>query len=340
MRNLKNETSGLKQVIQYIVSAAITLILLCPISNAVRAEEKSYLRIVSYNVENLFDTKDDSLKNDDDFLPEGLQHWTYHRYRDKLSHIAQVISGIGEWQAPAIVGLVEVENDSCLYDLCRWHLKRRFYPYKYVLEEGRDLRGINPAILYDSTRLQLIYKEPIAVDLGGREQPTRDILHCLFAVINEENENSERLHIYVCHFPSQRGGTAETNEKREIARCVLKQHIVSLLTAEPEAQIIAMGDFNSAPADNIPPLVNLMTDYLKSDKGTHKFHGTWTCLDQFYVSESLIEKLSKAYIFSPEWLLTEDEKYMGKQPYRTYIGPRYLGGYSDHLPIYIDLGVE
>lgn len=327
----------MQQTIRHIVASVITLILLIPICQAAGDEENLYLRIMSYNVENLFDTRDDSLKNDDDFLPNGAQHWSYHRYRDKLGRIAQVISAVGEWQAPAIVGLVEVENDSCLYDLCTWHLKRRYFPYKYMLEEGPDERGIDPALLYDTTKLQLINKESITITFTKGEQPTRDILYTCFALQNEEDSIAGKLHVYVCHFPSQRGGAAETNEKREKARMVLKMHVDSLLAAEPDAQIIAMGDFNSLPANNIPPLINMMTDYLKKDEGTHKFHGKWTCLDQFYVSQALIGKLSKASIFAPDWLLTDDDKYMGKQPYRTYLGPRYLGGYSDHLPIYIDL---
>lgn len=312
------------------------LILLTPNCIAAGDEESSYLRIISYNVENLFDTKDDSLKNDNDFLPDGAQHWTYRRYRNKLANIAQVISAIGEWEVPAVVGLIEVENDSCLFDLCKWHLGRR-YPYAYILEEGPDERGIDPGLIYDTTTLQLVKKESVRIALGKSEQPTRDILHSQFAIADDNGTSQHNLHIYLCHFPSQRGGAAETDEKRTVARNTLKAQIDSLLLAEPDAWIIAMGDFNSAPADNIPPLVNLMTGYLKKDEGTHKYHGKWTCLDQFYVSPSLLPHLSEPHIFAPDWLLKEDEKYLGKQPHRTYIGPRYQGGYSDHLPIYIDL---
>lgn len=294
------------------------------------------MRIVSYNVENLFDTKDDPQKNDDDFLPDGAQHWSFYRYKNKLSQIAQVISAIGEWEAPALVGLVEVETDSCLYELTRWHLKRRFYPYKYVLKEGPDERGIDPGLLYDSTRLQLIHKESIRVILSNYEQHTRDILYCRFATLMKAEATEDTLHVFVCHFPSQRGGAAETDDKRNAARETLKTYTDSIIGADPEALIIAMGDFNSQPENNLPPLINLMTAFNGTETGTHKYQGRWTCLDQFYVSEAMQNRLSQPMIFAPEWLLEEDTKYMGMKPKRTYLGPRYLGGYSDHLPIYID----
>ena len=90
-----------------------------------KAQQPAPIRIVAYNVENLFDTKNDSLRNDDEFLPDGTNHWTYSRYLTKLGHIAQVIAAIGEWTPPAIIGMVEVETDSCLIQLRKWHLGKR-----------------------------------------------------------------------------------------------------------------------------------------------------------------------------------------------------------------------
>lgn len=328
----------MKKAYRYIIAIS-AIILLNPIRQTAGAEENLYLRIVSYNVENLFDIKDDPEKNDDDYTPEGAQHWTFYRYKNKLSQIAQVVSAIGEWQAPALVGLIEVETDSCLYELTRWHLKRRFYPYKYVLEEGPDERGIDPGLLYDSTMLQLIHKESIRVDLQNSEQHTRDILYCCFATIRDNHYEQDTLHVFVCHFPSQRGGTAETQDKRDKARATLQARTDSILDADPEALIIAMGDFNSEPKDNIPQLKNLMTEYAGKNEGTHKYQGRWTCLDQFYASSALLKRLGKPMIFAPDWLLEEDTRYMGKKPKRTYVGPRYLGGYSDHLPIYVDFNL-
>lgn len=302
------------------------------------------MRIMSYNVENLFDTAPDSLHADGEFLPDGAYHWTYSRYRTKLAHIAQVISAVGEWQAPALVGLLEVENDSCLQDLLHWHLPRRFYPYRSILIEGPDERGIDPALLYDSTRLQLLCAEAIPVRFSDSDQHTRDILYAAFSLRQEalnfekeERGHRDTLHVFLCHFPSQRGGAAESEERRSIARSTLLGSVSHILERDSSALIIAMGDFNSTPADNMQPLVNLMLPWNGTDAGSHKYQGRWTCLDQFCVSRALAQHLSKPTVFSPDWLLEDDEKYLGKKPRRTYVGPRYVGGYSDHLPIWVDM---
>ena len=303
-----------------------------------KAQQLSPIRIVAYNVENLFDTKNDSLRNDNEFLPDGSYHWTYSRYLTKLSHIAQVIAAIGEWTPPAIIGMVEVETDSCLIQLRKWHLGRH-YPYKSILIEGPDTRGIDPGLLYDTTRLQLIDYQSISVGDRNGEWHTRDILHCSFAKVDSTEAQSQGLlHLFLCHFPSQRGGAALSANKREIARQVLFRAADSILQADSSALILAMGDFNSDPQNNLLPLLhNLMIPFAKADRGTYKYHGIWSCLDQFYASNALLPLLSEPHIFAPEWLLEDDPKYLGSKPFRTYVGPRYKGGYSDHLPIYIDL---
>ena len=303
-----------------------------------KAQQPAPIRIVAYNVENLFDTKNDSLRNDDEFLPDGTYHWTYGRYLTKLSHIAQVIAAIGEWTPPAIIGMVEVETDSCLIQLQKWHLGKN-YPYKSVLIEGPDNRGIDPGLLYDTTRLQLIDFQSISVGDSNGEWQSRDILHCSFAKIDTADTlASELLHLLLCHFPSQRGGAAQSADKREIAQQVLYRTADAILQTDSSALILAMGDFNSEPQDNLIPLLhNLMIPLAKADRGTYKFHGIWSCLDQFYASDALLPLLSEPHIFAPEWLLEEDPKYVGSKPFRTYMGPRYNGGYSDHLPIYMDL---
>lgn len=342
---------------QWLIAILIVLFL----SEDAEAANRASIRIISYNVENLFDTEKDSLHSDDDFLPEGKQHWFYSRYRDKLSHIAQVIAAIGEWTPPAIVGLIEVENQRCLNDLTQWHL-RKHYPYRSLLIEGPDARGIDPGLLFDTTRLQLLQAASIPVALPHPNEHTRDILYCRFLPIHPKESISSHtdskadtishtyskadtishtlkpLHLFLCHFPSQRGGAAESDDKREAARLVLYAAVSSILQEDSSAYIIAMGDFNMQPEDNMLPLLhNLMLTLPTSDKASHKFQGKWTYLDQFYASPALLQYVSTPEVFSPDWLLEEDAKYMGVKPYRTDLGPRYLGGYSDHLPIYIDL---
>lgn len=302
------------------------------------AQTRTPIRIMAYNVENLFDTKNDSLRNDDEYLSDGSNHWTYGRYLTKLSHISQVIAALGEWTPPAIIGLLEVETDSCLIQLKKWHLGKH-YPYKTILIDGPDTRGIDPGILYDTTRLQLVDYQAISICRSDSKWQTRDILHCIFAKADTTDaQPSGLLHLLLCHFPSQRGGVAQSADKREIARQVLYRAVDAILQADSTALILAMGDYNSEPHDNLLPLLhNLMIPFAKADRGTYKYHGVWSCLDQFYASNALMPLLSEPQIFAPDWLLEADPKYLGSKPYRTYIGPRYNGGYSDHLPIYIDL---
>ena len=298
----------------------IFLIFAFVIQSAVLAQDS--LTIISYNVENLFDCQHDTLKNDSSFLPDGMHHWTYYRYQTKLDRIAQVIVNISGWESAALVGLCEVENTRCLRDLC-YRLKR--FHYKYVHYESDDERGVDVALLYDSTKVKVLKSKPLKVDLNGDR--TRDVLYAC-CLLNKR----DTIHTMVCHLPSQLGGGATTHWKRQAAKQVIQQQIDSIYSVQPEATIVVMGDMNSEAKDDLQGMNNLMIGLAKEGKGTHKYHGIWSCLDQFYVSSRLLEKAG-ARIFAPAWLQEEDTKYLDLQPKRTYVGFRYHNGYSDHLPI-------
>lgn len=298
----------------------IFLIFAFVIQSAVLAQDS--LTIISYNVENLFDCQHDTLKNDSSFLPNGMHHWTYYRYQTKLDRIAQVIVNISGWESAALVGLCEVENTRCLRDLC-YRLKR--FHYKYVHYESDDERGVDVALLYDSTKVKVLKSKPLKVDLNGDR--TRDVLYAC-CLLNKR----DTIHTMVCHLPSQLGGGATTHWKRQAAKQVIQQQIDSIYSVHPEATIVVMGDMNSEAKDDLQGMNNLMIGLAKEGKGTHKYHGIWSCLDQFYVSSRLLEKAG-ARIFAPAWLQEEDTKYLDLQPKRTYVGFRYHDGYSDHLPI-------
>lgn len=280
------------------------------------------LTIISYNVENLFDCEHDTLKNDSSFLPDGMHHWTHYRYQTKLDHIAQVIVNISGWESAAMVGLCEVENARCLEDLC--YRLRRFH-YKYIHYESADERGIDVALLYDSTRVKILDSSQLRVILGN--DMTRDILYVEALV-----EGNDTLYAMVCHLPSKAGGTATTDKKRQLAKQVIQQQVDSILRVQPNASIVVMGDMNSEAKDDLRGMNNLMKDREKMGEGTHKYQGRWSCLDQFYVSHTLMYN-TQVSIFSPKWLLEADSKYLDYRPHRTYVGYRYHGGYSDHLPI-------
>lgn len=338
------------------ISIIIFLCIICGFY--IHAEENCVLRVISYNVENLFDCQHDSLKDDYDFLPEGNYHWNIGRYRQKLHNIAQVICAIGEWDAPAIIGLVEVENDSCLHDLCRYHLRKRNYPYQYLHYESPDTRGVDVALLFDTTRLSCIANKAITIPVLTGSRPTRDVLYAQLRLVERHDDSiSNDIHCFVCHLPSQLGGSAATAYRRQQVLDILQQQVDSIQGLHPDANILIMGDFNMQASDNIKGMQNLMLPYAESQIGTHKYQGAWTCLDQFYVSNALRKRLIEpklqtennveikttgnlAKIFAPEWLLEEDEKYLGIRVRRTYIGPRYHGGYSDHLPIYMDIQIK
>ena len=284
------------------------------------------LTIISYNLENLFDCEHDTLKNDSSFLPDGMHHWTYHRYHTKLDRIAQVIVNISGWESAALVGLCEVENARCLRDLC---YRLRCFHYKYVHYESPDERGVDVALLYDSTKVNILTSRPLPVILSGDQ--TRDILY-VEALI----EKKDTLHTMVCHLPSMLGGAAATEWKRQTAKRVIQHQIDSILSVQPNARILVMGDMNGEPTNDLQHLTNLMLSTDRVGQGTHKYRGIWSCIDQFYVSHALTNK-ARASIFAPNWLLEEDTKYLDTQPKRTYIGFRYHGGYSDHLPIVLRL---
>ena len=287
------------------------------------------MRIVSYNVENLFDTKHDTLKNDSSFLPEGMHHWTYRRYQTKIDRIAQVLVNIGGWESIPLVGLCEVENARCLRNLC--YKLRRFH-YKYVHYDSPDERGVDVALLYDSTRLSILHSRALSLSLEG--DYTRDILY-----VSALYEQRDTIHVMMCHLSSQLGGAANTDWKRQRVKSLIQSQIDSIFLFQPSANIVVMGDMNTLPQEDLRGMANMMLSIQKSGQGTHKYQGIWTCLDQFYVSQSIATKAT-ATIFSPRWLLEEDAKYLDYKPHRTYIGFRYNDGYSDHLPIVLHLRLD
>lgn len=302
------------------------------------------LRIVSYNVENLFHPKHDSVmvdsvwqeKDDWEWTPEGARRWGYKRYYRKVENIARVLTNIGEWDGVDIVGLQEVENATCLKRLC-YTLRRG--EYGFVHYESPDPRGIDVALLYKKARVDTLQSRAIDCSLvnGDSSLPnlaTRDILYICARV-----DKRDTLHLFVCHLPSQRGGTAESEWKRKAVKKTLQYAVDSVFAVEPDAKIIVMGDMNSTPKEDIRGLKNRMNvqrKNIQSTKGTHKYQGRWECLDQFYVSEA-IDSISTVRVYDEEWIQETDERYLGLKPRRTYNGYRYnREGYSDHLPIVLE----
>ena len=278
------------------------------------------LIVVNYNVENLFHPAHDSLKDDLEWTPEGERRWSYTRYYKKVDNIARVLTNIGEWDGVDVVGLQEIENALVIKRLC-YTLRRG--EYDFVHYESPDPRGIDVALIYKKTRIDTLCTRPIRVDLG--EQTTRDILY-----ISALADKRDTIHFFVCHLPSQRGGKAESEWKRKAAKEVLQNAVDSVLRIQKDAKIVVMGDMNSEPKNDIHGLTNQMQEL----NGTHKHQGRWTCLDQFYTSPNIEGDVQ---IYDAEWIQEPDEKYLGLKPKRTYNGFTYQNGFSDHLPIILNI---
>ena len=308
----------------------LTILALMGCVTLAQAEE---LCVVSYNVENLFHPKHDSIitservneltnervieKDDWEWTPEGERRWSYARYYRKVENIARVLTNIGEWQGVDVVGLQEVENALCVKRLCNT-LRRG--EYDFVHYESPDKRGIDVALIYKKARVDTLSSR--AISIQHSDFRTRDILYVCAQV-----DKQDTIHFFVCHLPSQRGGKAESEWKRRAAKDVLEQAVDSVYRTNPEAKIIVMGDMNSADLT-----VKGLKDERMKGEGTHKYQGRWTFLDHFYVSPAL-DSLSQAKVYDAEWIQETDEKYMGLKPKRTFNGFKYQNGYSDHLPI-------
>ena len=198
---------------------------------AVDAQER--FRIMEYNVENLFDTIPDPVKNDRDFLPQGNLRWTSERYWFKQGRLARVIAGAGGDVPIELVGLVEVENDTVLAHLTR-HTSLARLGYEYLITNGPDERGIDVALLYQPNRFRPVYREDLRVQLGEGVRPTRDVLF-----VEGLLPTLDTLSIFVAHFPSRRGGKQMTEAYRLQVAQVIRHKVDSIQRCRPEA---ARGD--------------------------------------------------------------------------------------------------
>ena len=318
--------------------------------NIFRSKEKKYT-VAFYNIENLFDIYDDELTRDDDFIPTAEKRWTVKRYKNKLRKIGFVISNIGRKEThshPSIVGLAEIENKAVLQDLVKSkHLEA--HNYNFIHYDSPDERGIDVALLYDESIFKVAYSTTYTVELvdeDGEIDYTRDILLVsgLF--------NGLELHIIVNHWPSRRTGDIETEHKRLLASNKVSDIITELKEKNPDAKVIVMGDFNDDPASNsIRQLVkshglfNPMDTLLSQDRGTTSYNHSWNLFDQFIITHNFFERKKNALsfvnanIFDEDFLKLYEGKYKGS-PYRTYVGNRYKGGYSDHFPVYMTLKIK
>lgn len=294
--------------------------------------------IMSWNVENLFDCRDDSLKNDEEFLPEAERRWTPWRYWRKLDQLARTIAAVEPQNGwPMLVGLMEVENDSVLFDLTRRSPLRRA-GYDFLITQSPDERGIDVGLLYQPEVFRILRQDCVRVpSVQNGFRPTRDILHAVGLL-----PAGDTLHVLAVHMPSRAGDSRQGSRHRTLAFNTL----CSVLDSLRGEKVLLMGDFNAEPSDPIfrqlgEGMVSLMPQRkreLRKAKGTYVFRKQWSYLDHFFVSPALLPCVeSGARVARFPFLLDENGF-----PFRTYRGPAYVGGISDHLPLFlsVDIGSE
>jgi predicted extracellular nuclease len=314
-------------------------------------QELRYVRLMIYNVENLFDTKDDSLRADNDFLPGGVMNWNYTRYIKKINSLYKTIVAAGSWYPPSIVAFCEVENRRTLEDLVYGTYLAK-YDYRIIHEDSPDQRGIDVCLIYRADSLKLIdFKYWIPSNIRKEDFITRSVLYVRFAV------RDDTLHLIVNHWPSRRGGVLAGERLRSKISDMVREKADSISRGRSsDTKIIIAGDFNCTPDDReIRTLVDTgnsdlhLTDLSRcpaeEGNGTYRYMGAWEMIDQVIVSGSLLSSKNGLFtsqkmlkIFNPDFLLKKDPKYPGLSPFSTYHGYRYQGGFSDHLPVLLDLG--
>jgi len=297
----------------------------------------SWLTLVELNCENLFDCQHDSLRQDTEWLPEGQRHWTPARYWRKLNHIGQEILSCQDDGVPDLVALVEVENDSVLFDLTRRSLLRNA-GYQYLMTQSPDIRGIDVALLYQPLTFRPFCYDHLGITPLEGMRPTRDILY-----VQGETVNGDTLHVFVVHAPSRYGGERQTRPNRQLVADRLVRATAEL---PAHAKVIVAGDFNDE-ADS-PALRYLSQNGLHNvtshvqgihgAKATYRYQGFWQGIDHVLVSSALLGRVMSATINDAPFLLEEDKKYGGVKPFRTFNGYRYQRGFSDHLPLVVRFG--
>lgn len=302
--------------------------------------------IAFYNLENLFDTHDDPHTLDDDFTPKGFKKWRDGRYRSKIKKLGRAISKIGEEEGlhpPVLVGIAEVENDKVVEKLLGTKYLRDI-PYDYVHFDSPDERGIDTGLIFNKDHFAVVQAEtlPLLIEDGeGDRDYTRDILYVKGLL------NGEGIHVFVNHWPSRRDGADETKYKRIEAANTILRKLTSINDSAENLNVMIMGDFNDDPnSESIETLltsgyfINPMQKLLSPETGSANYKGKWSLFDQIILSHSFLNHepgthiFQQAAIFAPRFLKEWKGKYKGN-PFRTFVGKKYIGGYSDHFPVYV-----
>lgn len=341
------------------------LIILVFLINVSTFSQSDTIYFAFWNVENLFDTFDDPQKNDEDFTPSGSNEWTEERLEKKQFNLSRVIRNMNDNRGPDILGVCEIENEAVLRQMVDRFLSDLNFGIAYV--ESPDRRGIDNGLLYKKDKFKLIEVTSDTINLNY-DGATRPVVGAV--LVSKENDT---LYCFVNHWPSRRGGEEVSEPNRISAGTTLRNRVNKVLENSPSANIVIMGDFNDMPnnksvlealgalpfyCDSLDApdyslnelieenysgnLFNTAYPRFAAGEGTFLFRGNWNMLDQMIISHSLVTSEKFYYlcnsfeIFKPEYIVTKTGTFAGAI-FPTYGGSRYLGGYSDHYPVFIKL---
>lgn len=330
--------------------AAFSLVIF---TSSCQTKHEAPVSVAFYNVENLFDTIDNPNTRDSDFLPTGKVAWNTERYNRKLNHIAKVISSMEQGSFPSLLGLAEVENRKVVEDLI--HQKSLVKAgYAILHKDSPDERGIDVALLYRPKIFHPVETKFIRMQFPSEpDDKTRDILYSKGIVYGQDT-----VHVFVNHWVSRYGGQEVTDSLRRYQGYFLKKICDSIMRVEPKANIVIMGDLNDDPTDfslvhalgALKPVSNPkdgslynLADIPYSEGKGSLYYKSWDLFDQIIVSASMLNgqngikvNSDSETIFKKDWMLYKRRNGV-KVPNRTMSSRSYFGGYSDHLPVMIDM---
>ncbi len=292
------------------------------------------LLVVFWNLENFFDWVDEGTgEAEREFSSFGARHWSRKRFYRKCDAVAKSLLWMGDryGRMPDLVGVAEIENKGVLTKLLNGTVLRKL-DYEIVHYESSDRRGIDVALLYRRSSAELLSSSKKRPHHDGLKMDTRDILHAQMRLAG-----GLEVDFMVNHHPSKFGGGEKSRGRREAAMTTLKEMCDSL----GNGNIIAMGDFNDTPdSDSFSiiggTLMNKGMELHERGEGTIRYEGEWDLIDMFMVGGSLAER-TKMEVCRIPFLMTWEKKHPGEKPRRTYSGPRYIGGVSDHCPVILRL---
>ena len=327
------------EYVKKVLIFAIVSLTVCSGKNTVSVNDSKTL-VMFWNVENFFDWTDQGTgESDAEFSSMGSRRWTRKKFYAKCDAIAKTLLWIGDsyGRLPDVIGLAEVENRRVLHLLLESSLLRKC-GYEIVHQDSGDRRGIDVALLYRNEVYDLSESFITTPQHEGEKLATRDIL----TVRLRRKTDGEQITFIVNHHPSKYGGSKASESRRNSVMISLSELCDSLLKTPENSRIVAMGDFNDNPdgpqfsvMDGL--MVNKAQELHQKGEGTIRYEGKWDLIDMFMVSPALKESSVMEIVRVP-FLMTREKKHPGEKPFRTYSGPRYIGGVSDHCPVVLVIG--